>query len=565
MNDTVVHWQNLLPKLDVPHQTAVLELFRLERLVSLPNDHVMVRLLCDLIQELRYAVDTNGGKSLHGALSSVGGSKDILDETQGLLSAVGRTDTSLEGFRDAAPGTRGSLAYEALVWVFREKPKANSHTHLSVAGHEDEVAHVVLNSPGKERAYAELIEKAREDGELDLAEELSQMPDDQGELARMLRKCSVGTFERYDFFVQSLSDLRAAARLAARRQLDDGVTRFDLRLNPVKWDLDPSSGRREWTPDRVRGLVRDCLGAAWRGIREAREEPGAKDECTGGILLSFSRGKKHRNGFCVQELANLAMEAVGQQEELRERVAGLDISGPEFCPNEHDIPKWREAVRRADAMGLDVVCHLGDHTFPGGRLKQLNHDAKQAYLAKNGEAFSTAFTEATCAHLDFVDRFVEMMPTGSRIAHGLILQPSVLLMPLRSCECCQAETPQVLELERELQPEHWCRIDDLSARIRERIAGKKMAVEICPTATVRSGGVTQFRALPVRNWLTQDVKVGLGTDATWIRDRAGITLSEEIVRLLLSCGDLRIVDVLDMVDPHTPRVSGHPGRRGPAG
>lgn len=448
-----------------------------------------------------------------------------------------------------APGTwtsfsqaRGHIGYQALVWAFRAIDKTDHHCHISAGLHELEMANMML-SAGKnvQQNMIDELKAARKQFRRtypaksgfvssdfrDFGKALRM--EDLGILANILRAfLPLNLWSAKDFCVTDLPAITESVRIASLRSLLDGVTSFDLRMNPVKPKL--VGINKKDAIDRVVEIARQVIDAAIAGFDAAADDakkygvPVNKN----GMRLLFSLNRSARYGeSSIAQVAEQLFKNIDVLEDLFPgKIAGIDVSGSEYGTSKYTPEQWKSIFSAARHHKLIATTHIGD-------MSSIDGDLLMRYKKLSAGDPSDSFEQLALDHLDFVERFLRMDPTG--IGHAFALEPSFI-----------SDVWPVLNGDGFPMPdlEQFPSVADKAAELRAYAKSKKMIFEHCPSVTASSeipsadtnedNLVSSYAKLRVYEWIKQEQRVGLGTDGIWFTGNRPRTLSEELVRILLA-------------------------------
>lgn len=473
---------------------------------------------------------------------------------------------------------RGHAGYQALIWAFRALDKKDSHCHISTGLHESEIAEIMLSKhqykkelmDGLRKAEDEYRESYPKNGDIpsstveDIEEAL-----DSGNLVHLTKALNgfvpLNLWSAKDFFVVDLDSLREAVKRTALRMLADGVVSFELRMNPIKPELiDQAVLTGKSTEEKVTEISRQVIQAAIQGldeaIQQAKEEYGVEAEKDNiSLLFSFNRAKvlKSLDGLHISKAAEYLLSNINRLGGLKDRIAGIDISGPEFSvaetdPN-HSPECWEKSVTLANNSGLIVSVHIGDLSSMAGSLSDL-------YSSALKQAGTDLYEMLAEQHLDYVWKYILMGQDGKgpdRIGHAFALAPSFL-----------SSAWHIFYGDGNSLPDFggFSNVTGNARILMDHIRTAGTIIEHCPSVTASAETPTtpfgdnlmsSYQILPVYSWIKSNIKVRLGTDGIWYTGTRPRSLSEEIVRILLARPEaINIGTALSLIgiDPESRRL-----------
>ena len=453
-----------------------------------------------------------------------------------------------------------STVFQSLVWLMRASPKTDCHYHLSRNLHESEIADLVIDTAKKDKdAYIRM--KRNLPDNCGFADEMEAYvaSGDSGSLSQLFIRCGLLESKKTDdFYVTNPDILKLAVRAACLRGLQDGVTSFDIRLNPVKDDLFTEKGSPHTEAEWADRILR-CVDAANAGIAEAISGARKKRYIDKGlfpnigIMFSMSRNKApylisgSKDSMSSEEMALFALETCCRE---RDPIAGVDVSDNEYSILDYGamrINGWEPFFDLAAAQGLKTVAHIGDFRYArdSKSIEAAVVGLKAAYLAGDYETYEKGMVEIVGQYIPFVEGFLRIMPRGSGIGHGYILDPSFLVTPIWDSKV--VKWVDVLSMDE---------TGELTRRLEKlrQTAKEKFVIETCPPSTLRGyTDMGSYGELSVHRWLKQGFRVSLGTDSGVFSFNRPRVLSDVISRLLLSGGNgvngssLSVAAVLGMI------------------
>ncbi len=332
-----------------------------------------------------------------------------------------------------------------------------------------------------------------------------------------------------DNHVGSLESFQAAVQNAVNTILEqENIVGFGLRLNPIKF-------LTSYDQEGLESAVQKVFEAGANAILSSRAQ---EKNAQVSMVASFNRTKKYGiRDLSDQEAVIFAMEKIHSLEQ-NGLLGGIDISGPEYTVREQSPRIWKNVLERVLNLGWKkgflVTVHLGDPSNLEGELKALNNNNSFKYLLEHYKYFSNFLDVISCLAINYP--FYQF-----RIGHGYLLTPFDLLAP---------KNMQGNKLPKDL--------DEQRCEILQKIVRNRIAMEVCPSVTARRSNwktgrleVKRYRNLPIFDWLTNEVKIVLGTDSLFTRTSA--TLSENILRLMLACPKMaeKIMEIIT-INPTMP-------------
>lgn len=450
------------------------------------------------------------------------------------LTAVGSRHLSYDGLQD-------NKAYQGMIWAFRALDKKDHHCHISAGISERDIAEIVCGADKETRKkMADAL--ASHETEYNLSYPhlgkgvvtaeavksaiVNRNAKDIAFLLPLYRPFHL--WRAKDFFVTDLNSFKQSVSRAALNLLADGITCFDLRVNPYKPAI--LSGSEREINKNTFDITAKVVETAVSGLDEAIDEAkglGIPAKRSGiRLLFSMNRSKNYGSTPVTKITEEIFDSAALLNEMFPGRIAGLDISGAEYTINDHSALQWKDSVRLARKEGMSFTTHVGDLSSMRGELAGIYETAKT-----NPDKLE----ELIRAHMAFMRGFIELKPDS--IGHAFMLEPSFLAF-------CWEKLNNDGYLFPELGSVPGARegSEILKALIREY----GIAIENCPSVTVSSeipddpdsdNLISGYSASPIFKWLKEGINVGLGTDGIFFGGAQPRTLSEEVVRLVLSRPD----------------------------
>lgn len=465
---------------------------------------------------------------------------DVLKNTS-FAESSSALAVSLASAHASFPLTLGQTrnpSYSSIQLLMMGLPKTDCHVHISKSMHETEIAKLTVNTYRNNtvvfnRMMSNLRGYAAYDDVLSLAtdgraEELAALLIDKGLLTTR------GQAKYEDYYVADAFTLQEAARCAALRGLQDGVTRFDVRFNPAKKDM-LGDVKAPLTLEQWDLAVRISTDSVLEGIGRAKQEAHddgylpSETEPAIGVMFSFSRDKEYavagaENKMTVQEMARRCFLNYG------DRINGVDISGPEYASSDYpdeQIEGWREFLHLVSVSGKRVTVHLGDMRFSGASKTMAALAQAGRSAASEAEMVQTVL-QMTEAFLPYVSKFIDVMPVASGIGHGYFFDPEFLVSPLWGHgEVNGIDITQTAQ---------GASVADRISELSQRAMGKGLFIETCPAATLRETNkeASMYEQLSLYRWLEAGWNVRLGTDAGVFSYNRPRVLSEIMTNLLLT-------------------------------
>jgi hypothetical protein len=447
---------------------------------------------------------------------------------------------------------RNNLVYQAVVWFFRAQPKTDHHCHLSVGQHWSTVARFISSMASHQRELAAKAAFRLKGVSPVVASTLGErIAVDAPDLAGIERYLAVGptlrNWENGDFWIVSMEALTEAVRATATTFLLDNVVNFGMRLNPFKNLESMKAAAPDGRFIEVVERVLDSMDQATRAARQTGVHAGRT-----GIGLSLNRRKQGDNiSLLLGVLPTLRL----LPKQLVERIHFIDPSGPEYASDETDKSPgdWEKVVTGVDGLNIGFCPHLGDIRNIDLTLQRDWVD----YLSTRGNSRCNShqavadvkLTRVISHHLKYCQMWLNLLPPGSGLAHGIILahENVPLLIP-----------PDLAKLKESRQVD-WTNLGQVDADLVDLAAGlvdtareKGFYVAACPTTTVKSLRIGDFRRMPIFQFRRDGLKVRIGVDGTWDPPEPR-TLSEEMARLFLVrplIGNaLSVQEILDLASP----------------
>lgn len=460
-------------------------------------------------------------------------------------------DPAIDGYLDDlanAPGTwtsfsqaRGHIGYQALIWAFRAIDKTDHHCHISAGLHELEMANMMLSADKNiQQTMIDELKAARGQFRRTYPAKAGFISsdfrgfgkalrmEDPGILANTLRAfLPLNLWSAKDFCVTDLAALTESVRIVSLRSLLDGVTSFDLRMNPIKPKL--AGIDKKNTMDHVVEIARQVIDAAIAGFDAAADDArryGVPVNKNGmRLLFSLNRSAKYGRASIAQVAEQLFKNIDRLESLVPGKISGIDISGSEFSLPDSEWNLWEGIFDSLRGRYL-LTTHIGD-------MSSIDEDLLGTYRKLKDGRTSLSFEDLALKHLDFVERFLRMDPTG--IGHAFALEPSFI-----------SDVWPVLNGDGFPMPDlgQFPSVADKAAELRAYAKAKTMIFEHCPSVTASSeihsadtnedNLVSSYAKLRVYEWIKQDQRVGLGTDGIWYTGNRPRTLSEELARILLA-------------------------------
>ncbi|MCX5710271.1 MAG: HEAT repeat domain-containing protein [Candidatus Omnitrophica bacterium] len=291
-----------------------------------------------------------------------------------------------------------------------------------------------------------------------------------------------------DLVIRTTHDFKRAVCHVAEQVFNDGVTYFELRFNPYK-----KSAFEDLEGKNDEEIIKITLKSAIEGLLEAEK---AANKGLGGkhharIIFSFNRGKYLLNLQELERILKIVFEVMnnGRNKKLVRRIIGIDLSGP----SENETWRFSKILRQAKEMGLLTTAHLGERFKSRGEYECME---------------------------DILGNVELIIDDLDRIGHSLALSPLPKGLLGKKDKKGGIYTQE--------------RINGINRRIRllwEKIKGRKLIIECCPSTNLRSRLINDYRNHPFHFWEKKNFNLSVGIDGLWFWPAR---LSEEVTRLLLS-------------------------------
>lgn len=417
-------------------------------------------------------------------------------------------------------------AYRQILNYFRLLPKKDYHCHISMGLNVRQIAKLIANLDDadyqkvmknlrKAKGWRWFVVRYLSRGKRKNAHELKKIIRFSGLLK---------TWDGSDFYVVSLAALGQMVKQTAKNYLRDRVESFSVRFNPFKPEMYPRN------TDIFEVFIK-TMDVVIRSLDEAakayRCEPRKLN-----VIISINRLRQERLfGYC-REVFSRWNEI---PENVRRRITGFDLAGPEGSLNSKVKPEDWLALLGGIPQKLEFTPHLADirNMKKGSRL----HRYTQNFMLAEQKKDLLSLVEH---EYDFMEEYLRLMPENSSMAHGIALaERIVLLKPQRGSK----SRVYVFDLREKLNNSA---LDARRLKLQERLAvmkgivrAKNISFYFCPTATAKSAYVADFAELPIFEWVTLDgFRVKIGVDGVFRggmnEDGEARTLSEEMTKLFLT-------------------------------
>ena len=425
---------------------------------------------------------------------------------------------------------RNDPAYQALTWHFRKLPKTDTHCHLGMGLSLNQLASIICELG--DSSFNKVLENLSKSSIQGLRKKLTDLillfptmlVKSKPSIKFLIRLSGVlRNWETASFFILSKQTLYLAVEGVASNYLKDNVTKFSIRLNPFKTNLYPKD-------TDIFAVFHETIETIISALDDSAEKHGVeKQNLT--VTISLNRIHDARNmEYCNTLLSN--WNKLGT--EIKSRITGLDLSGPEGVLSDLSIHNWLPVIEKF-SKELQFTPHLGD--IRNLKKKSSLYDKWVTYL-KGGQT-TFLLLDFIQEHFNFIQEYLEVMPSNSSIAHGISVTSKIpLLKPKDPNHPNGKRSLFVFDLEQPL-------VDDKAEKkrkavlsqlqlLKELLRSKNIKVCFCPTATVKSLAVDDFSRLPIYEWVAKDsINVKIGIDGVYQYPHPK-TLSEELTKLFIS-------------------------------
>ena len=474
----------------------------------------------DLVKEYSLAFADHIDKSPDRTLRSIMGAMQTTMPDLGSLSRFADAiERGSSGFSDIS----SYLAYQGLLWAIRCVPKTDCHVHISNNLHESEIAEIMIKHPDLiDKMIGEMNNTIREKHEEKIREYVKK--GDKRLLALTLKHCfEYESGYDADFVVVSDGIIRETVEITCKRFFEDGVFNFDIRFNPFKKAI--RNYGDNLSPAQWQEIAKSCVDAVKAGIESAKQECGypAADI---GMIFSFNRAKSY----------SMAMHAFDLYKE-DEMLKGIDVAGDEIEVKGQDLQPsvWGDLFKDVRESGRYTTAHLDFRiTRKIGRFKDGIDQAKRDGIGS--PAFNGFLNMSLLSYLPFAEGFIDILCKGSEaetgasgIGHGYILNPDYLITPLWDAGILDIDRTVICSL-----PDG-ARILERIEQMRRKVIDNGIIVEHNPPAMFRDhNDIPTYSHSFVNNMIGQGFDLRIGTDAGVFSFNRPRTLSEAIVRVLVS-------------------------------
>lgn len=422
--------------------------------------------------------------------------------------------------------------YQALVWHFRNIQKTDTHCHLGMGLSVNQLATLICNLDKSD--FNTVLQNLTRQSIKGLRGQLtkiivftpSQLLRNKTTIKFLIRLSGVlRNWNSASFYIISKQTLQLAVAGVAKNYLKDNVTTFGIRLNPFKRELFSKE-------TSIETVFKETLETVIAALDEAAEIYNVDKN---KLTVTVSLNREHEEIF-LDYSKTVFSNWNNLPKEITNRVKGFDLSGAEGkSDNNISINSWTPIIQTLGNR-IEFTPHLGD--IRNLKRKTSLYDKWTAFINSN-EASSSILMDLVQEHYNFIQQYLETMPINSSIAHGISISSKIIFLKPTDPSKPQGERNVfVFDLEKRLENEEletkretlFVQLSFLKSILKQ----KNIKICFCPTATVKSLNISDFKSLPIYEWITKDrLNVKIGIDGIYQYPQPK-TLSEELAKLFIT-------------------------------